>query len=250
MTNPFESHPLYRYRRLLLILSAASFVLCVFALADGSSQTYVLHIVAIALSTLLIIYDLVRFALGQTQDAAERPPWPVRKIMWGDAFLVLLFFFAFIGDSTGPYSYYSFPWYGYTSALSIFSMYVSSILSRKRNELRQGLGSSMPVASGRNIWPSRSCDGSDSFRNATQSTNVTRASRIMPYSTARHPRPHHQAIVPAPLKGEHPATRRRTLSNQSFPSLLHGSQPASGPSKPISSTTSKPPRNHPTSLPA
>jgi hypothetical protein len=109
MANPYDSHPIYRLRRFLLILSIFSLILA--AVACGSvrwdSPVWIFHLLWTFLSVLFCIYDLVQYAISKARNPEERPQWPVKKVMIGDAIFIVLFAWWFCLELSEATSYYS-----------------------------------------------------------------------------------------------------------------------------------------------
>lgn len=127
MANPFQPHPLYRYRRILLILSILSFALAVVASIDYGWIIWIVHIIFTCLSSLLCFFDLVRYALGQGPNPQAERRWPLKKVMWGDATMTILFLYMLSLELTGVVYYYERAyWSAYASVVSALYAYVHS----------------------------------------------------------------------------------------------------------------------------
>jgi hypothetical protein len=111
MANPYDSHPLYRLRRDLVILAIFSFVLGSIAAAGsrtgGDPPIWTFHLLWTFCSLLLCIYDLIQYALEKARDPEAETSWPSKKIMNGDAILTVLFVWLFVLESASLDMYYS-----------------------------------------------------------------------------------------------------------------------------------------------
>ncbi len=122
MANPYDSHPIYWLRRCLLILASFSFILGLLACANAGRNraVWAFHMFWTFCSALWCIHDLVRYALAKARDPAGEPTWPSKKIMIGDAILVVLFGWWYsleVLDTQGYYSSNIFTAYATITAL-------------------------------------------------------------------------------------------------------------------------------------
>jgi hypothetical protein len=113
MALPYNIHPIYGPRIMLLITASISLLLVstviLSSLADpwnvGPLGLWAVHTICVILSIALCAYDLRRWAKLKAADPNENPEWPLKRIMIGDIVLVLCFWFLWVAEiDLMPYS--------------------------------------------------------------------------------------------------------------------------------------------------
>lgn len=96
---PFNSHPLFRLRKLTIIIATLAILLSSTSTFDyyGPSASILFSIFLLICSVLICIIDLVWYAQKKALNPDEGPHWPSKKFMLADLLLAISLFVAFWG---------------------------------------------------------------------------------------------------------------------------------------------------------
>ncbi|TKA65900.1 hypothetical protein B0A55_10873 [Friedmanniomyces simplex] len=95
MDLPFTSHPLYNFRKAIIIFAIVGIILCFAALEPWGSEAFQVETFLLVASIALSAADVYHYAQYKKDYPDQDPPWPVRKCMLGDTVLTVVLLLGF-----------------------------------------------------------------------------------------------------------------------------------------------------------